>query len=370
MYTVLIVDDCHTALAFYEELFMRNEIDVLKADNAEAGLRHLDENEGKVDAILSDIMMPDVDGYAFCRKVKEKPSHAEIPFIFASSLIDLDERVRGYEAGADDYIAKPVQAEEMVIKINNAIAIRNINGALNKQLKLSMSTAMQAMTYSSNLGLLLEFAKDGLSADSYQSLANNIFKFMGCLELNSVFQIHTESHTQTFSHRGVAAPIEENIFEMTRQQGRFIDFGARTIINYDAFSLLVKNMPKDDDDKYGMYKDVLGTLCDIIEQKINAFITKDAQSKKEMIIEKIGSTLNAVVASYEEMQKESLEALQEMTHELEMSFLSLDLLEHQEENLKKIIEQCAVKTSNSFDKGLKISEKFDVVRAAIGGLLN
>ena len=369
MSTVLAIDDNPSTIYFYEELFGQKDFTILTADCAQQALEVLSENGEQIDAILSDIMMPNMDGYEFCQKVKSQSQLEMIPFIFVSALTDLDEKIKGYEVGADDYITKPIQAEEMIAKVNNVIAVREINHALNEQLSQSMNTAMQAMTYSSNLGLLLEFVKDGLTATSYHHLANNIFKFLNSINLKAVVQIHTPLETSTFSHKGVAAPIEENIFELSRNGGRFIDFGARTIINYETYSLLIKNMPKDDPDKYGMIKDLLGTFCDIVEVKIDSLLKENEQQQKEETINNISSTLNEVINDFKGVQKENMDALGAMMDDMEFSMSNMDLMEYQEESLKEAMETCMARTNQSFEMGLKVNEKFDFIRTEIMNLL-
>lgn len=76
------------------------------------------------DIILLDIMMPGIDGYETCRRIKENKALSDIPVIFMSALSDTFDKIRGFEAGAVDYVTKPFQQEEILARINAHLTIR------------------------------------------------------------------------------------------------------------------------------------------------------------------------------------------------------------------------------------------------------
>ena len=370
MTVILAVDDNASILDFYQELFNNQGFTILTANSAEDGLSQLENTETNIDVILSDIKMPNIDGYEFCEKVKAVQKYSEIPLIFVSGLVDLEEEIKGYNVGADDYVKKPIQTDEILAKINRVIAVRNTNRALSKQLDESNNVAKNALSYASHLGLIIEFVKDSLKVVSNHDISLNIFKFMQQFDLNVVFQVHTSIGIETYSHKGMPAPIEENILELSRDKGRVIDFGPRTLINYKTFSLLIKNMPLEDEEKYGMYKDILTNLCDIIEEKIETLTLRSIQSQKESGINRISDTLNTVVNDYETTQKETLESLNTMVSELENSFGTFDLMDYQEDAIKEIMDDCIAKTNASFERGAGVSLKFNEIKTAIVNMFN
>lgn len=84
----------------------------------------------KPDIILLDIIMPDIDGFAVCRKLKQDPKTAEIPVLFLSGLTDVKNRIKGYRLGAVDYVNKPIDRNELIartdIHIQNAIMFNSL----------------------------------------------------------------------------------------------------------------------------------------------------------------------------------------------------------------------------------------------------
>ncbi|RMG15091.1 MAG: DNA-binding response regulator [Cyanobacteria bacterium J055] len=73
------------------------------------------------DLVVSDIMMPEMDGFEFCRRLRATSSGQLVPFIFLSSLGELDSRIEGYTIGADDYLIKPFEPRELVAKIESQL---------------------------------------------------------------------------------------------------------------------------------------------------------------------------------------------------------------------------------------------------------
>ena len=90
--------------------------------------------------ILLDIVMPGIDGYETCRRLKEDPETRDAAVIFLSALSDPKEKVRGFEAGAVDFITKPVQAEEVIARVNTHLAIQRL---LRRQLQAVPPAAAQ-----------------------------------------------------------------------------------------------------------------------------------------------------------------------------------------------------------------------------------
>ncbi|KOR34096.1 MULTISPECIES: response regulator transcription factor [Planktothricoides] len=115
MKKILIVDDDRTM-----RITLRRHLEnqgYIVAD-AKSGVEALKSLEAEMpDLIVSDVMMPDMDGFEFCRRLRTTPSGQLIPFIFLSSLGELDDRIEGHEIGGDDYLIKPFEPRELVAKI-------------------------------------------------------------------------------------------------------------------------------------------------------------------------------------------------------------------------------------------------------------
>ena len=256
---VLIIDDEPELCEFHKVLLEEHGFHVLTAHDGQQGLNMALEHADELDIVLSDILMPEMDGYQLCQHIRENAKTKDVPLIFISTLETLEEKIRGYSCGADDYIHKPLVTEELIFKIKQLIARRKKNRDLDKQVMESQKATMQIMNFYGDLGQILEFYKNSTGAKNYQDLADMLFTLTGdTYNLNCTLQIHTPFGVQNFSKEGVISPLESNVIEMARKRDRFLTMGARLFISYDTFTLFIKNMPVEDQDRCGTLRDSLG----------------------------------------------------------------------------------------------------------------
>ncbi len=117
---VLVVDDEIGALTLIGIMLERGGFNVLKAKDADAALAVLDQN--KPDLIILDVMMPGMDGIDLCKVIRERPDTHEIPVLILSARGDADSVMRGMEAGANDYLPKPILHHDLVTKVRLMMA--------------------------------------------------------------------------------------------------------------------------------------------------------------------------------------------------------------------------------------------------------
>jgi DNA-binding response OmpR family regulator len=120
--TLLIVED-HEALRYYLRKTFEHDYRVVDVPDGQAALSFLS-NEYP-DLILSDIMMPGIQGDELCRLVKDNPNTSGIPFILLTAKVNHDAEVEGLKKGADDYIPKPFSTEILKLKVKGLIENRN-----------------------------------------------------------------------------------------------------------------------------------------------------------------------------------------------------------------------------------------------------
>jgi len=116
-FRVLIVDDDPDMVAFLGRLLSREGLKVDSEYDGQAALAHI--AASPPDMILLDVMMPGMTGFEVCEKVKSDPSTALIPVILVTALEDHASRVRGIDTGADDFLSKPVNREELIARVKN-----------------------------------------------------------------------------------------------------------------------------------------------------------------------------------------------------------------------------------------------------------
>ena len=109
---ILVIDDEDTTVQLISILLERRGFEVIKAYSADDGLRKAYRHQP--DLVLLDIMMPDMDGWEVCKRLREM---SDVPIIFLTARGDVKDMVRGLEMGADDYMPKPYDNDELVARI-------------------------------------------------------------------------------------------------------------------------------------------------------------------------------------------------------------------------------------------------------------
>lgn len=115
MASVLVIDDVTADLQLIAQVLLAEGVDLLMARNGEEGLDRA--RRLSPDLILLDVVMPSPDGYEVCRRLKADSLVRDIPVVFLSVLDEPDERVKGLEAGAVDFISKPFDAAEVRARV-------------------------------------------------------------------------------------------------------------------------------------------------------------------------------------------------------------------------------------------------------------
>jgi DNA-binding response OmpR family regulator len=124
---VLVVDDEIGALTLIGIMLERGGFNVLKAKDADAALAVLDQN--RPDLIILDVMMPGMDGIELCGVIRNRADTNQIPVLILSARGDADSVMRGMEAGANDYLPKPILHHDLVTKVRMILAQNNGDAA-------------------------------------------------------------------------------------------------------------------------------------------------------------------------------------------------------------------------------------------------
>jgi two-component system sensor histidine kinase/response regulator len=132
--TILIVDDTPANLSVLVDTLSETGYKLMVAEDGEDAIAQT--SRVQPDLVLLDVMMPGVDGFETCRRLKAQPATADIPVIFMTALTDTAEKVRAFSAGAVDYITKPIQHEEALARISTHLTIRRLRHELQQQLAL------------------------------------------------------------------------------------------------------------------------------------------------------------------------------------------------------------------------------------------
>lgn len=137
-YTVLIVDDTIANVLLLKVLIGNQKYRIVTANNGMEALQAVEKESP--DLILLDIMMPGMNGYEVAEKLKADPQTQEIPIIFLTALNSTNDIVKGFKTGASDYISKPFNKEELLIRVTHQISLIAAKRLIASQMKELQST--------------------------------------------------------------------------------------------------------------------------------------------------------------------------------------------------------------------------------------
>lgn len=148
MYTkskVLIIDDSKSARELLQGILQGENYDLEFASNGTEGLEKA--RTSPPDLILLDIIMPGMDGYEVCNQLRQDPELKEVPVLFLSSLEDRQSRLKGIEAGADDFLTKPYDVVEMLLRVSTITRLNRYRRILSERARFAWLTEHTADGY-------------------------------------------------------------------------------------------------------------------------------------------------------------------------------------------------------------------------------
>lgn len=133
--SILVIDDIPANIRVLFELLTQENFKVSVAKDGESGIET--SKEALPDLILLDVLMPGIDGFETCRRLKADSLTQDIPVIFMTALSEVADKVRGFQAGAVDYITKPIEQAETLARINVHLALRQAQRKLIEEEKMA-----------------------------------------------------------------------------------------------------------------------------------------------------------------------------------------------------------------------------------------
>src|SRR5260370_25735616 len=139
---ILVVDDVPANVKLLEARLSAEYFDVLTATNGAEALDIC--SRAECDIILLDVMMPDMDGFEVCRRLKSSPATHFIPVVIITALDSPADRVRGLEAGADDFLTKPVSDVVLIARVRSLTRLKMMTDELRMRAITSLEIGMEA----------------------------------------------------------------------------------------------------------------------------------------------------------------------------------------------------------------------------------
>lgn len=340
---ILVVDDSKENRLLLKML-LEDDYSVTEADSGEACLAMIAEN--LPDLLLLDVEMPGVNGYQVCEQLRKQKDSENLPIIFVSGLDSVEERLAGFEAGGDEYIIKPVDAAQLLSKVELYLQKHREKLTAHNEAADAMRIAMEAMTVSSELGQIVEFVKSGQNLQSRRDIGEAMLTIAQEFQLKTSVMVKADGLQFFGCEKG---SVEAKFLERAANSAeRILTIGVRTVIRNDNIVLLIKNLPGEDENRSGRLRDHLAVLMDIANGYL---VNLNAQSqlkehRKEFINRIITIAEKQIKLTSEKLHNHnelSADIMQGMVGELESMLFSLGLEEDQEKKLMELAGQTSSK---------------------------
>lgn len=256
---ILIVDDNTNNLGVLYRYLDDVGFEVLVSQDGERAIRLA--HQQRPDVVLLDIMLPGIDGFETCRELKKSDETSDIPVIFISALTDIEDKVRGFEAGGVDYITKPFNQEEVLARINAHVTIKRQREQLD-ELNATKDRLFSVIGHDLRgpfMGLLgaLQLLRDSsheMDAETTRELIENLYGsaektyhlLENLLEWSRSQQRNTEIAPSTINlHRLVTNTVQ--VFDATARQKSVslhvdIDESLTVFADRDMVSTVIRNL--------------------------------------------------------------------------------------------------------------------------------
>lgn len=252
---ILVVDDVEVNLIILEEIIKNMGYQALLAQSVKEALKIIEDSEILPRVILSDISMPEIDGFTFCSMLKNDPYTKDIPVIFISAMDTASDLSKGFALGAVDYIPKPFDKTEVEMRISTHLKIYTMQRDLeenNRQLNLVVARQMEKLRVEQKnimtaLARLVE-SRENVSGSHYKNILYNSRILAQGMQLSPKFEDE----------------VTDDFIDTIESSAGLHDIGKLMIPDY----ILLKNAPLDEEERKIMCTHAeLGakTLMDIYE---------------------------------------------------------------------------------------------------------
>jgi len=333
----MVVDDSEISLATIAHA-LENVNPILFSSPLEA-LQYAENLESPPFLVILDLMMPEINGFEVCKRLRELFSDTETEIIFYSSNNNLDDRIKGFEVGASDFLVKPVAIQELQVKALKAI-YRVREERKQKHASSKQDEAIKGIiTELSEQSILVNFLRAANAASSVEKLCKLIVKaasdFGLSASVRSSFTIDDHEFSTVESTGGTLPPLELELLRRLSSSERIFTQNNRLFLNYPHFTLIVKNMP-DDKAFAGRLRDHLAIMLEAVGSRIRLF---SQEQEVKLLIASLQVTQENAKLRNKLTMKAIVDTMTDVINAVENKIFEYDLTETQEAELLAIFKE-------------------------------
>lgn len=294
------------------------------------------------------------------RRLSSSDVTADIPIVvLANKPQCLETRMAFFDAGCDDHIQEEPPSE-IQMRLMRIIFNKVANDQLKQKLVQANEMAFIAMSDTSDLGVNIQFLLDVNSCNNLDEVGMRLFQALKSYNINCSLQIRSRYGIKNMEPNGMAKDLESTLMTECKDKGRYVDFGRRSIMNYGRVSLLVRNMPVDDENKYGAIKDNVFSLLQGLDARLNALDNIESLKLESQLVGQLTSRMRGLIEEVDEDYHTTMAKIAGVVEDIsdgierEIQFLGMD--ETQENAIQKIMEDGILETNRVFNDGLKLDK--------------
>lgn len=348
-YKIICVDDDEINLTILENL-LTEFYPVQLFSSAQKFLDNVDlTTKNFADLIILDVQMPNMDGYQLCSHIRTFCT--DIPILFLSGYTELSDRLKGFEAGGDDYLHKPFDPEEILYKVSSNLERINKLTSIQSELRTTQDIAFTSMVNAGELGQVIQFIQSTYQAKSYRELAGMLARCLESYDLSAVFCFRYEQEQDFFAtQEKIPTNLEKDLTSKQGAKSKLVTIGLRCIASTKHLTILIKNLP-DDEDKQGRLRDHLAMILDSCDHCIKYLTAQQIQQQSyQQVLASINDKAKQILMKIDNVSTHTREAGRSNVEELKNELTSLEIkLDLDEETIGEIHD-----LANNLEEGLAI----------------
>lgn len=246
--------------------------------------------------------------------------------------------------------------EEVARKVQAMVALVAARRQLLAEKASMQKMALGFLTNLGESGTALQFLRHCPACTSAEQLAQLAQATLKEYGLEADVQVRMPDGSLAFAAKGPASPLEESVFAKVRDLDRVFQFRRRLVINYPHVSVLVNNLPIEDDERCGRLRDHLAIVAEGCEVSVLALIRTGEIERRRLQLENavtaISATIDTLRGQYREQQSETRVILHQLTEHFAKELMRMALTERQEDELQALLSGAINNALDLFQRGL------------------
>ena len=302
------------------------------------------------------------------------PKEIDVPIVVLAEVSSLDDKVEIYDVGVDDLIDQTVSNDEVIARCRKAMYHTIAMQQISSQLTTAAETARNAIVDKDDLDANVKFLLDLNDCDNLDQVGQLFFRTIQRYGLSCSLQLRSLMDIKNMEPTGMSKDLVAQLLTQLKDDGLFLDLGRRTIINYERVSLLVKNMPTENFEKYATAKKNVFALVQGVNSCVVAledrYLLEQEKRSVERLSHDVYSVIGLIKGSYQQVMRDIAHKVDVTAEKIQMKIPALSLAEADEQYLDDVIQDCIIDTTKIFNEGLKVNDIFEGLELSVKDALD